>query len=195
MNEVTLIGTISEGFEFSHEVYGEGFYVTYIQIKRTSNAYDNIKLVVSERLVDVSADLTGEAVQIFGQFRSYNEHCADGKTKLLLYVFVQEIEFSQGEDENMVLLDGYICKQPTFRKTPLGREISDVLLAVNRSYGKSDYIPCICWGRNAKFVQQLPVGTMIEVSGRLQSRDYKKETETHTAYEVSVCKLDIIESD
>ncbi len=197
-NQVTIMGEIASPFFFSHEVYGEGFYMVDVNVKRLSNSEDRIPLMISERLIDVSQDYTGEFIVVSGQFRSYNRH-DEQKNRLVLSVFVREVEFIEeeldGAKTNNIFLDGYICKLPVYRKTPLGREIADLLLAVNRPYGKSDYIPCICWGRNARFASTFEVGEHVQIIGRIQSREYiKKLTETETekriAYEVSVSKLE-----
>ena len=199
-NQVTIIGEVASGFTFSHEVFGEGFYMVDVLVKRLSNSDDCIPLMVSERLIDVSQDYTGEYIMASGQFRSYNQH-EEKKNRLVLSVFVREISFVEeevdGAKTNSILLDGYICKRPIYRKTPLGREIADLLLAVNRPYGKSDYIPCICWGRNARFASGFEVGEHVQVLGRIQSREYVKklsetETEKRVAYEVSVSKLECV---
>ncbi|MCI8797214.1 MAG: single-stranded DNA-binding protein [Dorea sp.] len=200
-NQVTIMGEIASPFYFSHEVYGEGFYMVDVQVKRLSNSEDRIPLMVSERLIDVSQDYIGEFIMVSGQFRSYNRH-DEQKNRLVLSVFVREVEFIEeeldGAKTNNIFLDGYICKLPVYRKTPLGREIADLLLAVNRPYGKSDYIPCICWGRNARFASTFEVGEHVQVIGRIQSREYIKklsetETEKRIAYEVSVSKLECLE--
>ena len=192
------MGEIASEFVFSHEVFGEGFYMVDILVKRLSNSSDRIPVMISERLVDVTQDYQGEYIQILGQFRSYNRH-EEKKNRLGLSVFAREISFVEEESDkmktNQIFLDGYICKMPVYRKTPLGREIADMLVAVNRPYGKSDYIPCICWGRNARFSSTFEVGGHVQVWGRIQSRDYMKKldgdiTEKRTAYEVSVSKLE-----
>ena len=171
-----------------------------VLVRRLSNSEDQIPLMISERLLDVTQDYTGEYIMVNGQFRSYNRH-EEQKNRLILSVFVREVEFISEEPDgaktNSVLLDGYICKQPIYRKTPLGREIADLLLAVNRPYGKSDYIPCICWGRNARFADKFEVGSHIQIWGRIQSREYQKKIaedqyEKRVAYEVSVSKLEYI---
>ncbi len=199
-NQVTIMGEVADGFTFSHEVFGEGFYMVDVLVKRLSNSEDRIPLMVSERLIDVTQDYTGEFIMASGQFRSYNRH-DEHKNRLILSVFVREISFIDeeldGAKTNTILLDGYICKLPVYRKTPLGREIADLLLAVNRPYGKSDYIPCICWGRNARFASTFEVGEHVQILGRIQSREYVKklsetETEKRVAYEVSVSKLECI---
>ena len=200
-NQVTIMGQVASEFEFSHEVFGEGFYIVEVLVKRLSNSCDRIPLMVSERLIDVTQDYTGEFIMASGQFRSYNRH-EEQKNRLVLSVFVREISFMEEEPDgsktNSILLDGYICKEPIYRKTPLGREIADLLLAVNRLYGKSDYIPCICWGRNARYASGFEVGEHVQVLGRIQSREYVKklsetETEKRVAYEVSVSKLECME--
>ena len=199
-NQVTIIGEVASEFIFSHEVFGEGFYMVDVLVKRLSNSDDRIPLMISERLIDVRQNYIGEYIEVTGQFRSYNQH-EEHKNRLILSVFVREVSFVEeevdGAKTNTILLDGYICKRPIYRKTPLGREIADLLLAVNRPYGKSDYIPCICWGRNARFASSFEVGEHVQVLGRIQSREYvKKLTETETekriAYEVSVSKLECV---
>lgn len=200
-NQVLMRGVISAGFTFSHQVLGEGFYMTEIQVKRLSDAEDRIPVMVSERLVDVTQDPVGEYVEIRGQFRSYNKHEED-HNRLILSLFAREISYANKEEEpdhlNKILLDGYICKPPVYRKTPFGREIADVLLAVNRAYDKSDYIPCICWGRNARYASSFEVGSHLQMEGRIQSRKYvrkldEENTEKRVAYEVSVSGLECME--
>ena len=197
-NRVTVIGTIVSDFTFSHAVFGEGFYLVDLSVSRLSEQADVIPLMVSERLMDVTRDYRGCTIEADGQFRSYNRH--EGvKNRLVLSVFVREVqfleEFTDYTKTNQIFLDGYICKEPIYRKTPLGREIADLLVAVNRPYGKSDYIPCIAWGMNARFASGFSVGTRIQIWGRVQSREYTKklsetECEKRTAYEVSVSKLE-----
>lgn len=200
-NQVTVMGEIVSDFSFSHEIFGEGFYMVDMAVKRLSESYDVIPVMVSERLLDVNGDYKGMYVCINGQFRSYNRH-EERKNRLVLSVFAREIEFIDELEEssktNQIYLDGYICKEPIYRKTPLGREIADVLLAVNRPYGKSDYIPCICWGRNARYANGFKVGERCAVWGRIQSREYMKklsenDVEKRVAFEVSVSKLELIE--
>ena len=200
-NQVTIMGEIVSDFSYSHEIFGEGFYLVDIRVKRLSESYDEIPLMVSERLLDVKADYKGMYVSVNGQFRSYNRH-EERKNRLVLSVFAREIAFVDEVEEsaksNQIYLDGYICKEPIYRKTPLGREIADVLLAVNRPYGKSDYIPCICWGRNARYANQFKVGERCAIWGRIQSREYMKklsetEIEKRVAFEVSVSKLELME--
>lgn len=201
-NQATLSGKIASGFKLSHEIFGEGFYTAVLASERKSGVKDIIPIMVSERLVDMKTDWAGRFVRVSGQFRSYNKH-EDGKNHLQLSVFVREFkEFEEmpfsDNSINHIFLDGYICKQPIYRETPLGREIADFLLAVNRLYGKSDYIPCICWGRNAIYADNLEVGTRLQIKGRIQSREYHKrisdeKCETRTAYEVSITKLEAFE--
>ena len=198
-NQVSIIGEIVSDFQYSHEVYGEGFYMMEVSVRRLSDFVDYIPVMVSERIIDVEADYIGQLVYISGQFRSFNRH-EERKNRLVLSVFARELEILEPDcDEdagNQIFLDGYICKEAIYRKTPLGREIADLLVAVNRSYGKSDYIPCICWGRNARFAAGFEVGTHVQIWGRIQSRDYVKklsetQVEQRTAYEVSVSKIEI----
>ena len=202
-NQVSMVGEIVSEFQFSHEVFGEGFYMVELAVNRLSNYSDYIPLMISERLIDTEQDYTGQLIRVSGQFRSYNRH-EEKKNRLVLSVFVRELEFldeiDENEKTNQIFLDGYICKEPIYRKTPVGREIADVLLAVNRSYGKSDYIPCICWGRNARFASGFTVGSHIQIVGRVQSREYVKRideenVEHRVAYEVSVSKVDLLEND
>ena len=200
-NQVSIMGKIASDFTFSHQVFGEGFYTLELVVKRLSDSEDRIPLMVSERLIDVTQNYEGEYIQVQGQFRSYNRH-EEKKNRLVLSVFVRELSFVDEIDDSMItnqiFLDGYICKTPVYRKTPLGREIADLLLAVNRPYGKSDYIPCICWGRNARYASAFEVGGHVLIWGRIQSRDYMKkvsetESEKRTAYEISVSKLEYME--
>lgn len=197
-NKVTIMGEIVSGLTFSHETFGEGFYMMDVRCPRLSESYDTIPVMVSERLMDVEKDYSGQLVSISGQFRSYNRH-EQRKNRLILSVFAREIEFLDevpgGSESNQIFLDGYICKEPVYRKTPLGREIADVLLAVNRPYGKSDYIPVIFWGRNARYATYFKVGERMRVWGRIQSREYMKKideenVERRIAYEVSVSKIE-----
>ena len=200
-NKVVVIGEVISDFTFSHEVFGEGFYLTEILVNRLSDQVDVIQLMVSERLMDINADYKGLTVKVNGQFRSYNRH--EGmRNRLVLSVFVREVEFVEEFTDytktNQIFLDGYICKEPIYRKTPLGREIADLLVAVNRPYGKSDYIPCIAWGRNARYASSFDVGGRVKIWGRVQSREYVKkidevDSEKRVAYEVSVSKLEYVE--
>jgi len=200
-NQVTVMGEIMSDFSYSHEIFGEGFYMVDVKVQRLSDSMDIIPIMVSERLLDITADYKGFFICVNGQFRSYNRH-EERKNRLVLSVFAREIEFMEEMEEsaktNQIYLDGYICKAPIYRKTPLGREIADLLLAVNRPYGKSDYIPCICWGRNARFASSFKVGERCIIWGRIQSREYMKKideenVERRVAFEVSVSKLEMAE--
>ena len=200
-NRVSVVGEVASEFTFSHEVFGEGFYLTTILVNRLSDQIDEIPLLVSDRLMDVNRDSRGGIIDATGQFRSFNRH-EGNRNRLVLSVFAREINFpedySDSTKTNQIYLDGFLCKAPIYRKTPLGREIADLLIAVNRPYGKSDYIPCIAWGRNARYASSFEVGSRIRVWGRVQSREYTKkiseeEVEKRIAYEVSVSKLEYVE--
>ena len=200
-NQVSIMGKIDTGFTFSHQVFGEGFYTMELIVRRLSDSEDRIPVMVSERLIDVTQDFTGEYIEIHGQFRSYNRH-EEKHNRLVLSVFAREVRFVEEDEENtpvnQIFMDGFICKPPVYRKTPLGREIADILLAVNRPYGKSDYIPCICWGRNARYASAFAVGGHVLLWGRIQSREYVKrisenQSEKRIAYEVSVSKLEYVD--
>ena len=200
-NQVSVSGEIISDFQFSHRILGEGFYESNLRITRNSGVNDIIPFTVSDRLINVNADHIGRRVEIDGQFRSCNRYEED-KSHLVLFVFTKEINFVDDADDtsaiNQISLDGYLCTEPVYRKTPLGREVTDFLIAVNRSYGKSDYIPCICWSRNARFVSHLAIGQHIHVAGRIQSRFYIKKVseekyERKMAYEVSCSAVDLID--
>lgn len=208
-NYLTLVGKVTGEKKFSHEIYGERFYVFNLEIERLSGNADIIPITVSERLVTDEMLAQGKNLLVKGQFRSYNSY-ENEKNRLILTVFakdVVEVEEPEQQEENEmvkkdmvtneVVLIGYICKKPIYRQTPFGREIADVLLAVNRAYNKSDYIPTIAWGRNARFCQNLEVGAQVKIIGRVQSRQYEKKYEDGTsemkvAYEVSICSLELI---
>lgn len=193
-NKVYVMGEIVTDANFSHEVCGEGFYEFYIRVMRLSGQADILPITLSERLIQIGMLEKGKTICALGQFRSYNK-IEEGKSRLMLTVFVRELlDVLPNKNPNSILLSGYICKPPVYRTTPFNREIADVLIAVNRAYNKSDYIPCIAWGRNARFVKNLGVGERIAISGRIQSREYQKkfsetDVRTMTAYEVSVSKL------
>lgn len=195
-NKIYLEGKVTSGLEFSHEMYGEGFYTFDLDVMRLSDSVDTLNITVSERLLsDIKLEV-GIDVIVEGQLRSYNKFI-DGSNKLILTVFARNIEpcLERSKNPNEIFLDGYICKEPIYRTTPFGREIADVLLAVNRAYNKSDYIPTIAWGRNSRFCQTLSVGDNIKVWGRLQSREYQKkvsdsEVVRKIAYEVSISKME-----
>lgn len=194
-NQVQITGEVITNFIFDYEVHGEGFYKCFIRVPRISGAFDQIPIMVSDRLVEVSAHWLGNWITVTGRLQAYNLH-EGGRNKVKIYVFAKEVEALDTmkgvpQDQNRVILNGFLCKKPTYRKTPLGREITDLVFAVNREYGNSDYIPCICWGRNARYVVGLDVGTCLTLEGRIQSREYIKKLEDgceeqRTAYEVSV---------
>lgn len=202
-NVVTILGEVDSDLRFSHEMYGEGFYTVDIKVPRLSEHSDVLPVTVSERiLVDLNLTL-GTMVKVDGQLRSYNKYM-DGSNKLVLTIFARDMVIYTGEEEaknpNQIFLNGYICKHPVYRTTPFGREITDMLVAVNRPYNKSDYIPCIAWGRNARFSEKMKVGDHIKIWGRVQSREYQKrlneeELVTKMAYEVSISKMEIVEED
>lgn len=197
-NCVTLIGKIISEPIFSHQVYGEGFYETVLQVNRLSEQTDNIPITISERLMQDYPLEVGAEIGISGQFRSYNK-LVDGRSKLMLTVFVREIlEETSDHNPNVIELVGYICKEPIFRTTPFKREICDILVAVNRAYNKSDYLPCIAWGRNARYASGLEIGAKIAINGRIQSREYQKVidenvVENRTAFEISINRITISE--
>lgn len=198
-NKVYLYGEIVSEAKFSHEVYGEGFYEFYVKVMRLSGQADILPVTVSERIMTPEMAVGG-TICALGQFRSYNK-LENGKSRLMLTVFVRELlEIQPDKNPNSIVLSGYICKPPVYRTTPFNREIADLLIAVNRSYNKSDYIPAIAWGRNARFVRNLSVGDRVALSGRIQSREYQKKQPdesfvTMTAYEVSVSKLAAFDDD
>lgn len=198
-NQAIVVGTVVSDLQYSHESYGEKFYSFQLEIPRLSEITDRIRITISERFFTAVQPSVGDLVMIHGQFRSYNNFSNVGN-KLILTVFVKDIERITDIDSyinpNSIFLNGYVCKPPVYRTTPFQREIADILLAVNRSYNKSDYIPCIAWGRNAKFAETLAVGTNLKVWGRIQSRAYKKrigeeQFEEKTAYEISISKMEI----
>lgn len=197
-NTVDICGRIVEECTFSHEIYGEGFYNLKVAVERLSESEDILPVMVSDRLIDVERLKEGVVVKVSGQLRSYNNYVSS-KARLVLTVFAREIAIVDEPDTknpNLIALNGYVCKPAVYRITPFGREIADVLIAVNRSYGKSDYIPCIAWGRNAKFASKLDIGANIRLWGRIQSRKYIKKLEQgeeeRVAYEVSISKLEIV---
>lgn len=192
-NVVYLTGRVAEEPKYSHQVFGEGFYETKVEVERLSGLVDVIPVTVSERLLGEGDFEEGKYVSVSGQFRSYNK-IADGKSRLMLTVFVRETNEDLPPNTNKIELIGYVCKPPVYRTTPFKREIADVLIAVNRAYNKSDYIPCIAWGRNARFAEKLVVGDKVGLSGRIQSREYRKTDENgvesvRVAYEISVNRL------
>ncbi len=208
-NHLVLVGKVTSDKRFSHEIYGEKFYIFDLAVPRLSGNADIIPITVSERLLSINELKIDSKIIVEGQFRSYNSY-ENERNRLVLTVFAKDIKFVENQEEeievskdvvsNEVILNGYICKKPIYRQTPFGREISDLLLAVNRAYNKSDYIPCIAWGRNARFCENIPVGTEVKIVGRVQSRTYEKKyddgrVETKVAYEVSVSSLEVVNQD
>lgn len=205
LNNVAFISGTVYGFPvYSHSVYGEKFYTFDTEVERTSGNVDLLPVIASERAIDIDSLCPGDIVSIRGEIRSYNLKCTE-KTRLVLNVFarsvqvLENVETDENGSNNSIYLDGYICKPPAYRETPMGRELSDAIVAVNRAYGKSDYIPCIFWGRNARFASQLPVGSRVKLNGRFQSREYRKNigdvAEIRTAFELSVGSLEVIENE
>lgn len=207
-NSVILIGKVANEKKFSHEIYGEKFYSFDLSVPRLSGNADLIPVTISERLFKEDELVIDKKMKVEGQFRSYNSFEGE-KNRLILTVFAKDVNFLADDEEivvskdfisNEITLVGYICKPPIYRQTPFGREISDMLLAVNRAYNKSDYIPCICWGRNARFSSKLPVGTEVKVVGRIQSRIYEKkfedgQVEQRVAFEVSISNLELVNAE
>ena len=205
-NIAKIVGKVSGEKVFSHEMYGEGFYSIDLEVSRLSDSVDILPITISERLL-VNMDISiGQFLVVEGQLRSYNRYI-ENSNRLVLTIFARDAYVPE-EDEltellrkpNEIYLDGYICKKPIYRTTPFGREITDILVAVNRPYNKSDYIPCISWGRNARFCENLLIGDHIKLWGRIQSREYQKrlpsgEIESKVAFEVSVSKLEFVEND
>lgn len=204
-NEVKLTGLVDSNLKLSHEIYGEAFYSFVLRVMRLSDICDYINVTVSERLLQCLDLKMGSFVTVSGQFRSYNNY-SDTGSRLILTVFARDIVCSDEASEdsqknpNYIYLNGFLCKPPVYRTTPFGREITDILIAVNRAYNKSDYIPCIAWGRNARFSSNLGVGDNIKIWGRIQSREYQKriseeESITKTAYEISISKMEVASLD
>lgn len=202
-NQAQVTGVIKSNFSFSHEIYAEKFYMFTLSIPRLSGTDDSVRVMVSERLLATEEFNIGDRVDIEGQFRSYNSYEKPNENKLVLTIFAKDIHHNadpKNHNPNSLYLNGYICKDPIYRTTPFGREITDLLVAVNRSYNKSDYIPVIAWGRNARYAKTLQVGDNVRVWGRIQSRDYQKriseeEVITKTAYEVSVNRMELVENE
>jgi len=211
-NIIKVSGELLGDIALSHKIHNDNFYACKIKIKRLSNNFDILPVTIPERLLkNLSGD--NKFINIKGQIRSYNSYNhEEGRTKLILTIFAQEIKscvnnnfdsqekiYEENDCEqnpNLVYLNGYVCKPPIYRTTPFGREITDILLAVNRFYNKSDYIPCIAWGQNAKLASSLNVADNIKVYGRMQSRGYQKKTQTgeileKTAYELSLSQIEI----
>lgn len=196
-NRVYVAGEVISAPVFSHEVLGERFYDVVLSVKRLSDRADEIPVTLSDRLMQDAPLEVGTRLGVSGQLRSYNKQ-ADGRNKLVLRVFARELDDGESDTPNRIELEGYVCKPPVYRTTPFRREICDMLLAVNRAYNKSDYIPAIAWGRNAKYAGEFAVGDKVAVSGRIQSRTYQKvlpdgSTEERVAYEVSVSQLERVD--
>lgn len=198
-NQALVTGVITTDFAFNHEIYAEKFYTFTLSVPRLSGTDDTVQVMISERLLSGEEFTIGDHVDIEGQFRSYNSYEQNGENRLVLTIFAKDIKKNTDErhhNPNTLFLNGYICKPPIYRTTPFGREITDLLVAVNRSYNKSDYIPVIAWGRNARYAKTLNVGDNVRVWGRIQSRCYQKrisedEVITKTAYEVSVNRMEL----
>ncbi|MCI8403728.1 MAG: single-stranded DNA-binding protein [Clostridia bacterium] len=201
-NQASIIGTIEDEFLFNHEIYAEKFYTCTVKVPRLSGTADDVRIMVSERLIMDGSFKIGDSVEVTGQFRSYNSY-ENGDNRLVLTVFAKDIvpyDGIENKNPNTLYLNGFICKKPVYRTTPFGREITDLLLAVNRSYNKSDYIPIIAWGRNARFAKNLEIGDNVKIWGRIQSRTYQKriseeESVTKTAYEVSINRMELVTDD
>ena len=201
-NQAEMIGFAEGEPVFSHELFGEKFYTFTLRIPRLSGISDYIRVMASDRLMTDFKVEKDKEIEVIGQFRSYNNYI-EGESRLVLIVFAKDLrvpEEGENKNPNSLYLDGFVCKEPVYRTTPFGREISDLLLAVNRSYKKSDYIPIIAWGRNARYCRSFAVGDRLRIWGRVQSREYQKRldddtTVTKTAYEVSVSKLELVEED
>ena len=198
-NEVHLAGRVSGELNYSHEVYGERFLSFVLKVERLSDSSDYINVTVSERLIKDLVLKDDTPVEIEGQFRSYNNYTLTG-SKLILTVFARDISVLDDENfvpANNIFLNGFVCKEPVYRITPFGREITDLLIAANRAYNKSDYMPCIAWGRNARYSGKLKVGENVKIWGRIQSREYQKrisddEVVTRTAFEISISKMELV---
>ena len=199
-NQTKVVGRVAAEFTFSHQVHDEKFFGTELLVPRISGVMDVIPIIVSDKSLDVNSEWTGKLLWVFGRFQSFNKHQSDGRNKVELYVFVtdaevlDECETIPEPEKNFVFLEGYFCKSPAFRVTPLGRKITDILLAVNTPFGQSDYLPCVCWGRDAKYAIRFEVGTKCTIEGRIQSRTYTKvlpdgSTEERIAREVSVTAI------
>ena len=198
-NRACIVGRVLEAPIYSHFLFGGSFYLMYLSVARLSGAEDVLPVTISERIMGDRVPKAGEHLMVAGQLRSYNK-LIDGVNRLIITIFAREIAYVESESEptNSIYLEGYVCKPVVYRTTPFSREISDILLAVNRSYNKSDYLPCIAWGRNARFTQNLEVGSCLKISGRIQSREYQKlmpdgSRMTRVAYEVSCATVEPVD--
>ena len=203
-NKISLVGEVISAPKLSHETHNEKFYTVKVDVKRLSGDIDTLEIIISEKLYDIDKIELGIRYYIEGEIRSYNYYVSETeRRKLVINIFAKNLSIAEETDDeclNNFELVGHICKKPIYRKTPFDREISDILLAVNRLYGKSDYLPCIAWGRNAKFASTLEIGDKIKITGRMQSRQYTKklndnEEEKKIAYEMSIITLEKKESE
>lgn len=203
-NKISLVGEVISSPKLSHETHNEKFYTVKVDVKRLSGDIDTLEIIISEKLYDIEKIELGTRYYIEGEIRSYNYYVSETeRRKLVINIFAKNLSIAEETDDeclNNFELIGHICKKPIYRKTPFDREISDILLAVNRLYGKSDYLPCIAWGRNAKFASTLEIGDKIKITGRMQSRQYTKkindnEEEKKIAYEMSIITLEKKESE
>lgn len=196
-NIITLMGTVESTPQYSHSVMDENFYSFVLRVPRLSETDDLLPVTFSANIYDENIIKEGAKVRVKGQLRSYNKY-SETKTRLILTVFAKDINISDDTDEenpNEIFINGFICKKPVYRKTPFGREITDLIIAVNRAFNRSDYIPAIAWGKNALYCENLEVGSNVLLWGRLQSRNYNKrisenETQIRTAYELSITKIE-----
>ena len=188
-NYIKLCGTVAAAPVYSHTGRGQQFFTFPLEISRLSGNTDKLNIILRKEQLSLLEDTGRGKLCVTGQLRTYNNRRGEG-AKLVITVLAKELHFCTGEDENLVCLTGTICKQPSLRVTPMGRDICDIMLAVNRHYGRSDYLPCICWGLKAREAALWPVGTTLKLEGRLQSRPYIKLTENgpqeRVAFEVSV---------
>ena len=194
-NQAVFCGYMTKKPEFSHENHGRRFFRFLLEIPRLSGTEDLLPVVAAEELL-AGAEADGGALRVTGQIRTFNSRTGEGR-KLIISIFADTIEPCDGEPENTVILAGAVCKAPILRRTPLGRDICDIMLAVSRKYHRTDYIPCILWGKTAQETAGLTVGSRLELHGRLQSRNYLKvltdRTEERTAYEVSVMEAFLLQ--
>ena len=194
-NHIDLIGSLASAPQFSHDNHGRRFFSFFLEVERLSATIDRLPVLASEQLLRATTVQEGDSLHITGQIRSFNSR-TPGRHRLIISVLAEQMSVCSEPHDNLTALTGVICKEPVYRRTPLGREICDVMLAVNRPYRRADYIPCILWGRTAQEAAAFPVGTTLTLTGRLQSRDYLKllgsESEQRTAYEVSVITAEAV---
>lgn len=194
-NHIALVGSLASAPQYSHSNHGRRFFSFELEVVRLSNAVDRLPILVPETLLSQTELTGGSALSITGQIRSFNNRQEIGR-RLIISVLAEAIEIVSTPHDNRVTLAGVICKEPVYRRTPLGREICDIMLAVNRPYHRADYLPCILWGSCAQRTARYPVGTPLSLTGRLQSRSYIKlidgVPEERTAYEISAITADIL---